>query len=195
MNKQKRLAIIKNKVMLDVTLRSVRSYASKMILGTGNLDAEIIFIGETPMHEEDVSGLALAGDAGLITKRLLLECNMKIEDVYLTNLIFYATPGGRDPTWPEIRACRPYIRDLIDIVKPKLIIALGRFSAKEFTGYQRIGDCHGQTFDVRIDGKDYKLYTMYHPRAAVKSKRIKKIFEQDFYRLPSILREVKSEKK
>lgn len=191
LDKQKKLTIIKNKAMLDVELASVRSYASQIIMGTGNLDAEVLFIGETPMHEEDVAGQAIAGDAGLITKRLLLECDMKIEDVYITNLIFYATPGGRDPSPPEIRACRPYVRGIIDIIKPSLIVTLGRFATREFTGCKRIGNCHGQTFEAEVEKKNYKLYAMYHPRAAVKSKRIKKIFEQDFYRMPSILKKAK----
>ena len=100
------------------------------VIGEGNLEAKIIFIGEAPGLNEAKSGRPFCGAAGKVLDELLEAISLKREDIYITNLLKDRPPQNRDPQPEEIKACFPYLEKQIEIIKPKLICPLGRYSMR-----------------------------------------------------------------
>ncbi|MGE0903404.1 MULTISPECIES: uracil-DNA glycosylase [Dehalococcoides] len=164
-------------------LHTTRTHA---VPGEGNADAKIMFIGEAPGFNEDQQGRPFVGAAGKFLTELIHSIGLRREDVYITNVVKDRPPGNRDPLPDEISACRNFLDRQIEIIKPKIIVTLGRYSmARYFTG-STISRIHGKP--MRRDGVIY--YPMYHPAAALHQGGLRKEIEQDMLRIPGLLEEL-----
>lgn len=156
--------------------------------GEGPEDAELLFIGEAPGFHEDRQGRPFVGAAGRFLEELLAGIGLRREDVYIANVLKCRPPGNRDPLISEIETCNPYLDRQIELIKPKLIVTLGRYSMARFFPDARISRIHG--LPRRIGG--IICYPMYHPAAALHQPRFRKAIEEDMVRIPQILAEARS---
>lgn len=154
--------------------------------GEGPPRADIMFIGEGPGFHEDQQGRPFVGAAGRFLEELLESVGLKREDVYITNVIKCRPPGNRDPQMDEIEACRPYLERQIELISPKVIVTLGRYSMEMFFAGQKISRIHGQP--RRMSGRI--VVPMYHPAAGLHQPRWKSTIEADFQKLPRLLKEL-----
>lgn len=153
--------------------------------GEGNPNADIVFIGEGPGFYEDQQARPFVGPAGKFLDELLASIGLKREDVYIGNVIKCRPSNNRDPLPGEIAACKPWLDRQIEIIKPKVIVTLGRFSMNRYFPGQSIGRIHGQPKTVG----DVTVVPMYHPAAALHQASLRRTIEQDFQKLPAILEE------
>lgn len=154
--------------------------------GEGPERADIMFIGEGPGFHEDQQGRPFVGPAGQFLNELLASVGLRREQVYITNVIKCRPPGNRDPLPEEIHACRPYLERQIQLIQPKLIVTLGRYSTAWFFPNAQISKIRGQP--KKIGGIIY--FPMYHPAAALHQPKWRRVIEEDFRRIPQLLREI-----
>lgn len=152
--------------------------------GEGSERAEIMFVGEAPGYWENEQGRPFVGPAGQMLNELLAMVGLRREDVYITNIVKCRPPGNRDPLPDEIAACGGYLDRQIELIKPRVIVTLGRFSmAKFFPPGKGMRDLHGRV--LWRDG--IACVAMYHPAAALRQPSLKAILEEDFRKIPEIL--------
>jgi uracil-DNA glycosylase family 4 len=151
--------------------------------GEGPEDADIMFIGEGPGFHEDRQGRPFVGAAGNYLNELLERISLKREQVYITNVVKCRPPGNRDPQPEEIEACRPYLDRQIDLIRPRLVITLGRFSMQRYFPNASISRIHGQP--KRVGNVIY--YPMFHPAAALHQPRWRSMVEDDMLKIPDLL--------
>jgi uracil-DNA glycosylase family 4 len=156
---------------------------TKAVPGVGPSNAEIMFIGEAPGFHEDQQGLPFVGAAGNFLDELLESIGLKRQDVYIANVIKCRPPGNRDPLPEEIEACKPYLDRQIELIQPKLVVTLGRFSMARAFPKARISRIHGQP--RKIGGVIY--YPMYHPAAALHQPSLRRTVEEDMRRIPELI--------
>lgn len=164
------------------------------VIGEGNHDAKIMFVGEAPGLQEAKTGRPFCGAAGKILDEVLEGVGIKREKVYITNLLKDRPPGNRDPKPEEIKACTPYLERQIKAISPKVICTLGNFStAFCFKKYgleselQGISKIHGKVFEVKTLFGSLKIIPLYHPAVATHNPNMKEILKKDF----QILKKVK----
>jgi DNA polymerase len=145
-----------------------------------------MFIGEGPGFHEDRQGKPFVGAAGQFLNELLQSIGLQRTDVYITNVVKCRPPGNRDPQPDEIEACRAFLDRQIAVIRPKVIVTLGRYSmARVFPG-EKISAIHGKPRKVG----DIVYVPMFHPAAALHQPSLRKTVEEDFARLPKILAEI-----
>lgn len=166
-------------------LHSGRTHA---VPGTGRPDADIMFIGEAPGYHEDQQGLPFVGASGQYLSELLTKIGLSRGDVYITNVVKCRPAGNRDPLPAEIDTCVPaYLQRQIDIINPKIVATLGRFSmALFFDKNARISKIHGQP--KRADGRIY--YPIFHPAAVLRNPNLRPAMEEDFKRMLTLIKEI-----
>lgn len=152
--------------------------------GEGPLDADVMLVGEAPGRKEDEQGRPFVGMAGKLLDAILEKVGMPRITVYITNVVKCRPPGNRDPKPDEIRACLPYLRRQIELVRPKIIVALGRISGKllfEAAGlrWSGISKERGKLRDARVFGVDVRLIATYHPAAALYNPGLRDSIERD----------------
>lgn len=162
------------------------------VLGEGNHHASIMFIGEAPGRNEAKTGRPFCGSAGKLLDELLKSINLKREDVYITNIIKDRPPENRDPLPEEIEIYGPFLDRQIDIIKPKFIVTLGRFSMSyimnKFNLNEQsnlIGNIHGLLFEVN---SNFKIIPLYHPAAAIYNQNLKQVLFDDFKKLKNYIK-------
>lgn len=159
--------------------------------GEGSAHAEIMFIGEGPGRMEDEQGRPFVGPAGKLLTELLASIGIKREDVYITNVVKCRPPGNRDPEPEEITACFPYLISQINLIKPKLIIPLGRHAMTTFLPGLKISAAHGKPYRRTVAGiGKYVFYPSYHPAASLHQPSLKQDLLADFKRLPAVIKKV-----
>lgn len=168
------------KVCPDCDLCKTRTQA---VPGEGSPTAEIMFVGEGPGFNEDQQGRPFVGAAGKFLDELLASIGQARSSVYITNVLKCRPPNNRDPLPNEVEACRKYLLRQIELINPKLIVTLGRFSLAWFFPNDRIGKVRGQ---LRRLG-DRHLYHVYHPAAALHAGNLRKVIQEDFSRIPAAL--------
>jgi DNA polymerase len=151
--------------------------------GEGPEDASILFIGEGPGFHEDRQGRPFVGAAGQYLEELLGRIGLKRANVYIANVIKCRPPANRDPEPEEVEACRPFLDRQIELIRPRVVITLGRFSMARYFPGASISRIHGQP--KRIGGVIY--YPMFHPAAALHQPKWRPIVEEDFLRIPGLL--------
>src|SRR3954465_6368297 len=159
-----------------------------VVFGSGNANADLMFVGEAPGANEDKQGLPFVGQAGKLLEKLLGEIGLARSEVFIANCLKCRPPGNRDPHPAEIEACQDYLWRQIDLIEPRVLCTLGNFSPKllrgEPTGITRL---HGQA-EVRIIGpRAVRLYPLYHPAAALYTPSMLETLRADFARIPQIL--------
>lgn len=157
------------------------------VIGQGSHDAKVLFIGEAPGQNEAKTSIPFCGTAGKILDELLQSIGMPRESVYITNIVKDRPPGNRDPIPEEIKIYAPFLDRQIEIIKPKVIVTLGRFSmayimqnfglAEELDSISRI---HGKVFDAKASYGDIKIIPLYHPAVAIYNPATKDDLKKDF---------------
>ena len=157
------------------------------VVGEGNPKAKIMFVGEAPGFYEDRTGRPFCGAAGRVLDELLESIGIKREDVYISNLLKCRPPGNRDPQKEEISACSPYLERQIEIIKPKIICPLGRYSMRflmEKYGLkdevEPISRIHGKVFELSSLFQEIKIIPLYHPAVATYNINMKEVLKRDF---------------
>ncbi len=159
---------------------------TKAVPGEGPANAEIVFIGEAPGFHEDQQGRPFVGAAGQYLEELLAMIGLKREQVFIANVIKCRPPGNRDPLPEEIEACKPFLDRQLELIRPRCVVTLGRYSMARVLPTARISSVHGQP--RKIDGVIY--YPMYHPAAALHQPSLRRIIEEDIRRIPELLKGV-----
>jgi len=150
------------------------------VFGEGNDNAEIMFVGEAPGRDEDIQGRPFVGRAGKLLTELLEEIGLKREDVYIANCLKCRPPNNRDPKPDELTACFPYLKKQIEIIKPKVIGTLGRYSTYVLTLQKgALGTLRGRIFDYH----GIKVLPMYHPAYLLRNPNAIEVFVNDLKRL------------
>ena len=159
-----------------------------VVFGSGNADAELMFIGEAPGANEDKQGIPFVGQAGKLLDKLLAEIGLERRDVFVINTVKCRPPNNRDPHPNEIEACNEYLRAQVELVQPTVICTLGNFSTKllrgDNTGISRL---HGRAEVQTIGTRAIRLYPLYHPAAALYTPSNLEILRTDFQRIPEML--------
>jgi DNA polymerase len=168
------------KVCQNCILSQGRTHA---VPGEGPEDADIMFIGEGPGFHEDRQGRPFVGAAGNYLTELLEQIELSREQVYITNVVKCRPPGNRDPQPEEIEACRSYLDTQIELIRPRLIVTLGRFSMQRYFPGASISRIHGQP--KRVGNVIY--YPMFHPAAALHQPRWRSLVEDDILKIPDLL--------
>jgi uracil-DNA glycosylase len=159
-----------------------------VVFGSGNADADLMFIGEAPGANEDRQGLPFVGQAGRLLDTLLEEIGLTRGDVFVANVLKCRPPGNRDPLPQEIDTCQDYLFRQLELIEPRVVCTLGNFSTKllrgDSTGITRL---HGREEIRRIGPRRVRLYPIYHPAAALYTPKMLEILREDFHRLPALI--------
>jgi uracil-DNA glycosylase len=159
-----------------------------VVFGSGNADADLMFVGEAPGASEDEQGLPFVGRAGKLLSQLLEEIGLQRDDVFIVNTLKCRPPGNRDPQPIEIDNCHEFLLRQVELIEPSVICSLGNFSTKllrgDPTGITRL---HGQPEVIEIGSRAVRLYPIYHPAAALYTPRMLETLREDFARLPELL--------
>ena len=181
-SKEKNFKKIKNKI-LHCRKCSLYKKRKQSVVGSGDLNAKIMFVAEAPGYWEDVKGEPFVGRAGKILDELLKSIGLKREKIFICNILKCHPPKNRGPKKQEIKACTPYLLEQIKIIEPKVICTLGNFSTVFiFQKYglekklQNISKIHGKIFKF---GK-ITIIPFFHPAVAVYNNKMKKILKKDF---------------
>lgn len=158
-------------------------YRTKVVPGEGPEDAELLFIGEAPGWHEDQQGRPFVGPAGAFLNQLLASIGLSREQVYIANVIKCRPPQNRDPLPAEIQACCRWLDRQIEIIRPRMIITLGRYSLARYFPNESIGKIHGKARKLG----DIIYYPMYHPAAAIHRGSLRRIIEADILQIPRVL--------
>src|ERR671910_3363947 len=143
---------------------------TQVVFGSGNANADLMFVGEAPGMHEDQQGLPFVGRAGQLLNKLLEEIGLAREDVFITNVLQSRPPGNRDPQPDEIDACRPFLHRKVELIEPRVICTLGNFATKLLTRSQRgITSVHGRPQVHELAGAAVRAATDYHPAAGARS--------------------------
>jgi DNA polymerase len=186
--KRKKLIELRKKALEDDL--PLKEGATNLVFGEGNVEAEIVFIGEGPGHWEDVKARPFVGNAGILLNQMLEHIEIRREDVFITNVIMYRPPSNRDPQPEEIDAFSPYLDGIIKTIDPKMVVTLGRFSMAKFIPGVMISNVHGKPREVEWKGKSLAILPMYHPAAALRNGEVKFKFKRDFENIPLIMQEI-----
>jgi uracil-DNA glycosylase family 4 len=160
-----------------------------VVFGSGNADADLMFIGEAPGANEDKQGLPFVGQAGRLLDQLLGEIGLSRGDVFIANVLKCRPPGNRDPLPQEIDACQEYLFRQLELIEPRVVCTLGNFSTKLLRGDPATGitRLHGREELRRIGPRNVRLYPIYHPAAALYTPKMLEILREDFHRIPALL--------
>lgn len=163
--------------------------AHRLVIGDGNLNADIVFIGEAPGKNEDLQGLPFVGAAGKFLNVMLEEAGMQRSDVYITNIVKYRPPENRDPSKAEKAAFWPYLLRQLEIIQPKVVITLGRHSMGYFLPDAVIGEVHGQPHTATFHEQTFTVIPLYHPAAAMYNGSLRQTLIDDFLNVPKIIQQ------
>jgi uracil-DNA glycosylase family 4 len=161
---------------------------NRVVPGEGAEDADIMFIGEAPGWHEDQQGRPFVGPAGHYLDSLLSSISLTRQQVFIANVIKCRPPDNRDPLPTEIQNCREWLDKQIEIIKPRMIVTLGRYSMARYFPGKTISKIHGTA--QKRDGVIY--YAMYHPAAALHQQSLKQAIEADMLKIPKVLSEANS---
>jgi DNA polymerase len=181
MDKRAELEKLEAEMAADVTL-PLRE--SNLVFGEGNIDCEVMFVGEAPGQNEDRLKRPFVGRGGQLLDRMIQSIGWQRPDVYITNIVKRRPPDNRDPSPEEIAAYRPYLARQIEIINPKAIATLGRFSMNYFLPLAKITRDRGRGF--LVDGR--LIFPLLHPAAALRSTQMMQMLEEDFKKLPAVVR-------
>jgi len=196
MNKEALLTQIEKKIQ-KCTLCPLSIGRTHAVPGIGNVDAEIVFIGEGPGAKEDASGEPFVGAAGKFLAEMLGEIKLKREDVFITNVVKCRPPDNRDPLPDEVSVCTTnFLWKQLEIIEPKIIITLGRHAMHRFIPKERqISQDHGKLFKLTSPktGRHFNILPLYHPAAALYNGGMRGLLLDDFKKIPNIIKKLSAE--
>jgi uracil-DNA glycosylase len=163
---------------------------SKVVFGSGNANADLMFVGEAPGAEEDRQGLPFVGRAGALLTELLDEIGLSRDDVWITNVLRCRPPGNRDPQPLEVESCQPYTYGQVDLIRPRVIGTLGNFATRLLTGTRTpISRVRGTPQVHTLADRPVFLMPLFHPAAALRTPSLVETLREDFSKLPDLLKE------
>lgn len=157
--------------------------ATNLVPGEGAPDADVILVGEAPGASEDLEGRPFVGRSGKLLDDLLQEAGLARADVFITNVVKARPPGNRDPTAAEVAHHRPWLERQLELIRPRVIIPVGRHALAHFAPGHKVTEVHGAPLEH--DGR--RLVPWLHPAAALRSPRLRETLVADARSLPAIL--------
>lgn len=177
---QARLDALAAEIIADNICRDLRESAIQLVMGEGNPSADIVFIGEAPGKKEDEQGRPFVGASGRFLNEMLSSAGLVREDVYITNIVKYRPPDNRDPTKAEKAEFWPYLVRQLEIIRPRVIITLGRHSGQAFLPEMVMSIDHGTPHVVTFGDHEYTVIPLYHPAAALYNVSLRQTLIDDF---------------
>lgn len=169
----------------DCPLRAGRTH---LVFGSGNANADLMFVGEAPGANEDRLGKPFVGRAGKLLDELLREIGLERADAFIANVLKCRPPGNRDPQPDEIEECSPHLMRQIELIEPRVVCTLGNFATKLLSGSpQGITKVHGRAQSITLGLQPVQLYPIFHPAAALRTPAMLDGLREDFQRLPALL--------
>ena len=156
----------------------------QIVFGVGNPSADLMFVGEAPGHDEDVQGIPFVGRAGQLLTKIIEAIGLSRDDVYIANVIKCRPPENRNPEQDEVETCEPFLFQQIDIIKPKVIVALGTFAARALLRtLDPISRLRGRVYEYR----GAKLMPTFHPAYLLRNPASKREVWEDMKRVRALL--------
>lgn len=187
MNKQQQLDEVRGRILDNNICPELAATATNLVMGDGNVDADIVFIGEAPGKNEDEQGLPFVGAAGKFLNEMLAEAGMSRDDVYITNIVKYRPPNNRDPLPEEKKDFWPYLLKQLQIIQPKVVITLGRHSMEYFLPGMKISAIHGEPKRIKFGNEYLVIIPLFHPAAALYNGSMRQTLIDDFLMVPKII--------
>ncbi|MEK7471908.1 MAG: uracil-DNA glycosylase [Patescibacteria group bacterium] len=197
MDKQTNLDQIKADIIENNVCPDLAKTATQLVFGDGDPEADIVFIGEAPGKQEDEQGLPFVGASGKFLAEMLASIHLKREQVYITNIVKYRPPSNRDPLPEEKLAFLPYLQHQLEVIKPLLVVTLGRHSGEAFIPGLLISQDHGQPKRLKLRLHEEKgelsivILPLYHPAAALYNGGMRQTLLDDFGLIPAILNKIR----
>ena len=179
-SKQEQLEQIKADILEKNVCPHLAETAIQLVLGDGNPDADIVFVGEAPGKQEDEQGLPFVGASGRFLNEMLGAAGLVRSDVYITNIVKYRPPNNRDPLPEEKKEFWPYLMRQLEVIQPKVIITLGRHSGTVFIPELVISRDHGKPRKVAYHDSEFLVIPLYHPAAALYNGGMRQTLIDDF---------------
>lgn len=180
MDTQTQLNTIKQTILDTDICPDLAAGATQLVMGDGNVSADIVFIGEAPGKAEDEQGLPFVGASGKFLNEMLAAAGMDRQDVYITNIVKYRPPNNRDPLPEEKKAFWPFLLQQLEVIQPKVIITLGRHSGAYFIPDLVISRDHGHARTVKYHDSEFLVIPLYHPAAALYNGGMRQTLIDDF---------------
>jgi DNA polymerase len=169
------IEILRQKI-LKCSQCSLAKFRKNVVFGEGNLNANIVFLGEAPGKKEDLQGKPFQGRAGKVLDELLFSISLKREDIFITNVVKCRPPNNRNPLKSEISLCLPYLKKQLNLISPKILVCLGNFALKTFFPDKNISEVNGQV----LVKDNFKILALYHPAASLYNPKLKETLKNDF---------------
>lgn len=185
-SKQQDLDQITADMLADNICADLAKTATNIVPGEGNPNAEVVFIGEAPGRNEDLTGKPFVGAAGKLLTEFLEGIGLHREDVFITSIVKFRPPNNRDPKPSEKEESWPYLLRQLRVIEPKLVVTLGRHSMGYFVPNQTIAQVHG----TLIEGGEWPLLPVYHPAAALYNNNTKALLTEDFAAVAAALKQL-----
>lgn len=179
-DKVSQLASLKDEIVNEDICPELRAGATQLVMGDGNADADIVFIGEAPGKNEDEQGVPFVGAAGKFLNEMLKAAQLDRHDVYITNIVKYRPPNNRDPSPDEKKAFWPYLMRQLEVIEPRVVITLGKHSGAAFIPDLHISQDHGMPRTVRCQDRAFLVIPLYHPAAALYNGGLRQTLIDDF---------------
>jgi uracil-DNA glycosylase family 4 len=210
-DKQQKLEQIKADILKQNICPDLAKSAKNLVMGDGNADADIVFIGEAPGKNEDEQGLPFVGAAGKFLNEMLATIGLERSDIYITNIVKYRPPNNRDPLPEEKAAFLPFLQAQLDVIRPKIIVTLGRHSMDSLLPGLQISKVHGQPKRIRVKSNEYRatnsqgsgldthdsqvvktwvIMPLFHPAAALYNGAMRQTLIDDFAKIPEVLSKI-----
>ncbi|MGV9002072.1 MAG: uracil-DNA glycosylase family protein [Candidatus Saccharimonadaceae bacterium] len=180
---QDRLDALAQEIIEKDVCPELKEQAIQLVMGDGDPNADIVFIGEAPGKNEDIQGKPFVGAAGKFLNVMLEAAGMERSDVYITNIVKYRPPNNRDPLPEEKAAFLPYLLKQIEIINPKVVITLGRHSMEYFLPGAKIGEVHGQPQTITVGEHMMLIVPLFHPAAALYNGSLRQTLIDDFLKV------------
>ena len=187
MNKQAELDALAAEIIEAGICSELAAQATQLVMGDGNADADIVFIGEAPGKNEDLQGKPFVGAAGKFLDEMLAAAGLQRPDVYITNIVKYRPPNNRDPLPEEKRQFWPYLMRQLEIIQPKAVLTLGRHSGGGFIPGLRISQ--GNPRWAQFNGLKFLVIPLYHPAAALYNGGMRQTLIDDFMRAAAFVQQ------
>ncbi len=190
------LVALQRRIIDDDPCPELSAQATQLVMGEGNPDAEIVFIGEAPGKKEDEQGRPFVGASGKLLDEMFDSIGLCRQDVYITNIVKYRPPNNRDPSASEKVAFLPYLLEQLNIIDPKAVVTLGRHSMEYFLPDAKISQAHGHAVrkQVLLSGhksQSWLIMPLYHPAAVLYNGSLREILIQDIIGLAAILADMR----
>lgn len=195
-DKKKRLDDLRQQILDQGLCPELASQATQLVMGDGDPDAAIVFIGEAPGRNEDEQGIPFVGAAGKFLNEMLGAAGMERSDVYITNIVKYRPPNNRDPLPEEKAAFLPYLLKQLEIIDPKVVITLGRHSMEYFLPEAKISQVHGHAIRRQViyhdkSAHEWLIVPLYHPAAALYNGSMRSVLIDDFLKVPEMIKAIR----